>query len=210
MIRAVLFDIDGTLLNTTELIFQAYEHSLKTHGHKIVERNIMAKSIGKSLEDCYLDFAPKGDPVLLSKTHNEFQIKNPHLAEVFPDTFRILKKLKKMGFKMAGITNRGKESGILSIKHTGLDKLLDFVLYREDVKKLKPNPEPVLQALKKLKIQKDEAIMVGDSFIDIECGKNAGVKTVGVTYGFGGEHVKKFSPDFAVDNLSQLPEILLS
>jgi pyrophosphatase PpaX len=144
--KGILFDIDGTLLNTTELIYQAFEHSLKAHGHKVLERNLMARSMGKSLEDCYLDFAPSGDILVLSQTHNQFQLKNPHLAKVFPDTIKTLKKLKALGIKVAGITNRWKSSG---------------------------------------------------------------VKTAGVTYGFGGKHVKKFSPDFVIDSISGLPEILI-
>lgn len=207
--KAILFDIDGTLLNTTELIYQAFEHSLKKYGHPVLKRSKMAESIGKSLEDCYLDFAPNGDIKLLSKFHNEFQLQNPQLAEVFPDTIPTLEKLRNLGFKMAGITNRWKSSGILSVKHTGLDKYLEFVLYRDNVPKLKPNPEPIFLALEKLGIEKDKAVMVGDSEVDILCGKNAGVKTVGVTYGFGGEHVRNFSPDSTIDSLSELPEILI-
>lgn len=207
-LKAVLFDVDGTLLNTTELIYQAFEHSLKTHGHKVLGREEMAATIGNSLEDCYLDFAPNGDPVLLSKTHNEFQLKNTDLAIAFPDTIETLGKLKEMGFKMAGITNRWKSSGVLSVKHTGIDKYLEFVLYRDDVRKLKPDPEPIKKALKNLGLKKDQAIMIGDSNVDVLCGKNAGVETIGVTFGFGGEQIKNFSPDFIIDKLSELPEIL--
>lgn len=154
MIKVVLFDIDGTLLNTTELIYQAFEHSLKTHGHKVLSREKMAITIGKSLEDCYLDFAPNGDPILLSKTHNEFQLKNTHLAITFPDTIETLGKLKDLGLKMAGITNRWKSNGILSVKHTGIDKFLEFVWFRDDVKKLKPDREPIKKALKVLGYKK--------------------------------------------------------
>jgi pyrophosphatase PpaX len=209
MIKAVLFDIDGTLLNTKELIYQAFEHSLKTHGHKVVNRNVMSGSIGKSLEDCYLDFAPNGDIKLLSKTHNEFQLKNPDLAVPFPETLKSLETLKGLDFKMAGITNRWKSSGSLSVKLTGIDKYLKFVLFRDDVKKHKPDPEPVFKALEKLKCKPENAVMVGDSEVDILCGRNAGVKTVGVTFGFIGEKIRNFEPDFLVDNLSELPEILI-
>lgn len=209
MIKAVLFDIDGTLLNTAELIYQAFEHSLKINGQKVLARRKMAASIGKSLEDCYLDFAPNGDPIVLSKTHNEFQLKNPHLAALFPDTLKTLERLKNLGFKMAGITNRWKSSGELSVKHAGLDKYLDFVLFRDDVKKLKPDPQPVFQALEKLKIKKEEAVLAGDSEVDILCGRNAGIKTVGVTFGFLGEKIRNSSPDYVIDSLSELPEILI-
>lgn len=209
MIKTVLFDIDGTLLNTAELIYQAFEHSLKINGQKVLARRKMAVSIGKSLEDCYLDFAPNGNPVVLSKNHNEFQLKNSHLAELFPDTLKTLEQLKHLGFKMAGITNRWKSSGKLSVKHTGLDKYLDFVLFRDDVEKLKPDPQPVFQALEKLKIKKEEAVLAGDSEVDILCGRNAGIKTVGVTFGFLGEKIRNSSPDYVIDSLSELPEILI-
>lgn len=209
MIKAILFDIDGTLLDTSELLYQAFEYAIKSQGLVPPSREEMSKVIGVSLEKCYLAFAPLGNNALLCKAHNEFQLENPHLSKLFPETVPVLIKLKEMGLKLVGITNRWKSTAEVSIKRAKLDKYLDFVNYRDGFKNIKPDPEMLLHAIQKLGMNKDEAVMVGDTAIDIEAARGAGIKSVGVTYGFLGQEIAKEKPDFVIDNLSQLLKILL-
>lgn len=208
MIKAILFDIDGTLLDTTELLYQAFEYAIKSQNLKPPSRKEMSKVIGVSLENCYLAFAPSGDNQLLCKTHNEFQIKNPHLSKLFPKTTESLKKLKRKGIKLAGITNRWRSTAEVSIKRSNLDQYLEFINYRDGFTNIKPDPEMLHHAMEKLGVSKDEAIMVGDTAIDIKAAKDAGIKSVGVTYGFLGKDISKEEPDFLIDELSELPDLL--
>lgn len=208
MIKAVLFDIDGTLLDTTELLYQAFEYSIKSQGLVPPSREKMAKVIGVSLEKCYLAFAPAGDNALLCKTHNQFQLENPELAKTFPNTIKILKKLKELGIKTAGITNRWESTAKVSAERTGILKYLEFINYRDGFEKIKPDPEMLLDAIRKLEVKKDEVLMVGDTAIDIEAGKAADVETVGVTFGFLGEEIKELNPDFIIDDLEEILEII--
>ena len=83
--KAILFDIDGTLLDTTEFILQAFEHTLKKHGYEIPARTEIKKRVGGSLKHTYESFAPGGDFDMLHKSHSTFQKSNPHLAQLFPE-----------------------------------------------------------------------------------------------------------------------------
>ena len=126
MIKAVLFDIDGTLLDTSELLYQAFEYAIKSQGLVPPSREKMSKVIGVSLEKCYLSFAPAGDNKKLCKLHNEFQLENPHLSKLFPQTIEVLKALKEKGIKTTGITNRWESTAGISVKRAGLLKYLLF------------------------------------------------------------------------------------
>lgn len=206
--QAILFDIDGTLLDTTELLYQAFEYAIKSQNLKPSSRKEMSKVIGVSLEKCYLAFAPSGDNQLLCKTHNEFQIKNPYLSKLFPKTTETLKKLKRKGIKLAGITNRWKRTAEVSIKRSKLNQYLEFVNYRDGFMNIKPNPDMLHDAIKKLGVSKDEVILVGDTAVDIKAAKDAGIKSVGATYGFLGKDIFKEKPDFLINELSELPDLL--
>jgi phosphoglycolate phosphatase-like HAD superfamily hydrolase len=72
-LRAAVFDLDGTVLDTREFIFRAYEHSLGLHGYEVPNRTLIAEQIGKSLPDCYEAFAPEGELAVLCQSHHEFQ-----------------------------------------------------------------------------------------------------------------------------------------
>lgn len=206
--KAVLFDLDGTIIDTTEFIFQAYEHTLKTHGFKVTKREILSPHIGRGLAIIYNEIAPGGDTEVLIETHKTFQAKNLHLVNNFQNTAEILKILKRKKIKIGIVTSRLKNTKA-TLAAAGLKvNLFDVIITADEVKNTKPHPEGVLLALKKLKIKPSNAILVGDAIHDIEMGKNAGVKTVGVTYGFGGEGVRDAKPDFIIDDLRELPKVL--
>lgn len=208
MIRAILFDIDGTLLDTTELLYQAFEHSIKSQGLVPPTRDEMSKVIGVSLEKCYLAFASSGDNALFCKIHNQFQLENPQLAKSFPNTIKVLKKLKELGVRSVGITNRWASTAKVSAERTGILEYLEFINYRDGFEKIKPDPDMLVDAINKLGVKKDEVLMVGDTAIDIEAAKAADMESVGVTYGFLGEEIKDLNPDFIIDDLDELIEIV--
>lgn len=83
-VRAVLFDVDGTLLDTTEFIYGGFDHTLAAHGHPSMERVRYARVMGKPLEICYAELAPGCDSVLLCETHRTWQAGNLHLSTPYP------------------------------------------------------------------------------------------------------------------------------
>ena len=208
MVRSVLFDVDGTLLDTNEYIYQAFEHTLNTYGAP-TSRETMKVHMGKLLHHMYEIFAPSHNAESLAQTHREFQEKNTYLATVFPHVIETLEKLRASNIKIAAVTTRSRESCIATLDHTGLHQLLDVVVTGDDVQKHKPDPEPLNKALAALGARASEAFMVGDTSIDVFAGKNAGVKTIAVTYGFHAETVANSNPDHVVASIREILPLVL-
>ncbi len=208
MFKAVLFDLDGTLADTTEYILQAFDHVLKLNGVASVDHATMKKLIGIPLRDCYQVLAPGLNYEELRDAHTQFQLENVQLIKLFPASLSILKSLRETGFKTGLVTTRGPKTLHCVLEQSGLDKLLDVVVGEADVQQQKPHPEALLLALSKLGVEPPNAVMVGDSEADIRGGQNAGMKTIGVTFGPNGHHVREFQPDWVVDEMRLILEII--
>lgn len=203
-VRAVLFDVDGTLLDTTEFIYGGFDYTLAAHGHPRVERAHYARVMGKPLEVCYGELAPGCDPALLCETHRTWQAGNLHLSTAFPEALHVLRTLQAAGLRLAAITSRSRRTSVQTIERAGLAAYLDLVLSFEDVTAIKPDPAPLLLALERLGVPPAAALMVGDTDADILAGRAAGVRTVGVTYGFHGPDILTHAPDLTIDILADL------
>lgn len=207
-LKAVFFDVDGTLLDTTEFIYQAFEHSLEQHGHEILERDDMKKMMGYSLEDCYRNFISEDTVEHLVETHRSFQMENYELSEPYPHTHKTLEALHKKGFQIAAITSRSRYSAEETLEAAEIIPYINYFIGFEDVVNPKPDPEPIQKALNFFSLQPQEALMVGDSDVDVFAGKAAETGTVGVTYGFHGEAIIDTEPDYVIDDIQEILEIV--
>ncbi|MBI2017702.1 HAD-IA family hydrolase [Candidatus Daviesbacteria bacterium] len=207
MKQAVLFDIDGTLLNTWDYVMKAFMYTLLAHGIDKTEKEI-SSVFGKTLKECYEILAPGSDPLILCKLHDEYQTENPHLVKPFPGLKLVLDQLRTAKFSIAAVTNRSKNTLYHSLKGAQIYDYFDVILAVEDVKNPKPHPEHALTALKQLNINPKRAYIVGDTEVDVTLGKNARIKTVAVTYGFGGKNMAHAGADFVIDDLGDLMKII--
>lgn len=208
--EAILFDIDGTLLNTKELVYQAYEYTFQLHNLSAIPRDELGKMIGKPLENIYKHFAPSYDTSSLCEIHRTFQINNLYLSVPFPNTKDTLNKIKEAGIKIAAITSRSQRTSIRTLELASIKDKIDVVISGEDGGKHKPDPESLLRALKQLGVKPEKAAMVGDTDVDILAGKNAKTKTIGVTYGFHGKRIVKSNPDYVIDDIAEIIPIILA
>lgn len=209
MIKAAIFDVDGTLLDTTEFIYQAFEHAFKTHKVDSITREHVKKFMGKPLTEIYQILAPSMDSTILADSHRSFQKENLHLSKPYLKVEETLEKLKQAGIKMAVITSRSNISSVHTLDLAGISHYFEIIISSEDVKKLKPDPESIFKVLKVLQIKPEEAVMIGDTYADVQAGKNAGTKTIAVSYGFHGEEVKKHNPDYMVYSFIEILPIIL-
>lgn len=202
--KAVLFDVDGTLLDTTEFIFQAFEFVLNRYGYPHKSRKEFARLVGKPLDYNYSVLAPGSDVELLSRTHREFQLEHLYLAKTYPTTVETLEVLREANLKIAAVTTRARISTVETLELCDIAKYMDYVIAFEDVINVKPDPEPIFKTLDYLGIKPHNAIMAGDSDVDIIAGKNAGTKTIGATYGFHGTRIANSNPDYLIDRIEEV------
>jgi len=209
-IRAILFDVDGTLLNTSEYIYQSFEQTFRVNGFPALTRAEISRVIGLPLKDCYRVLTgEEGDTIeRLASAHHAFQLEHSGLSIPFPHVPETLARLKEMGFKLAAVTNRRSKTAGQTLSGAGLDQFLETVVCMDQVEKPKPDPEHLLKALEIIGESPTHAVIVGDSHIDIEAGKNTGTKTVFVTYGFHASLPATLVPDATIGDIRELPSFL--
>lgn len=207
--KAALFDIDGTLLNTDQFIFQAFRHSLKSHASRDASWEEVSRVLGRPLAECYAIIEPSQDSEKLAQTHRSFQLDNLHLAVPFGGTTGVLKLLSEAGVKIAAVTTRHNDTLHKTLDLAGILSYFNAIVSADDVVRHKPHPEPVQKALELLSVSPRDAIMIGDSELDVLAGRQAGTKTIGVTYGFQGEKVRESNPDYVVSDIREVVALIL-
>jgi HAD superfamily hydrolase (TIGR01549 family) len=212
-ITAAVFDVDGMLLDTREFIFQAYESTLQKYGHDVPDRQTMSKQIGRSLQDCYVAFAPNGDITALCKDHDAFQ-NTPEkigLITAYPGVHEMLQTLKDKGIKLAVFSSR-KLTLVSSLQQAGIADFFEVIVQGDEVTHHKPHPEGLFKALAGLEVKPANAAMIGDAAVDILAGKAAKVaKTIGITHGFGtSEELEGAKPDHIVASAAEVTPLLLA
>jgi len=206
-IKTILFDIDGTILDTTEFILQASEHSLAANGYPARTRAEIAAHVGESFDDFYGALAQtrlRENLDSLQKAHRDFQKANFNLSKLYPAARETLEELSRRGYKLGAVTSRSKITSLQTLSEAGVSHLFAAVISAEDAADIKPSPVPLLKALDDLGGRPEEAAMVGDSHLDIAAGKAAGLKTVRATYGFHSNSLHEPEPDYFVDDIGAL------
>lgn len=209
-VQAVVFDIDGTLLDTREFIFQAYEHAIAKNGYPVPDRALIAEQIGHRIEECYAALVPDADPETLIADHIAFQMGKIDLIFPFDGAVTLVAQLRKMELKIILWTSR-RAHVITALERSGFTQdSFDAVVDATMVDVGKPDPQGLLFGLGIAGIEPAHAVMVGDAPVDIDAGKRAGVAaTIGITHGFGSrDQLLVAKPDYIVDSLPELAPII--
>ncbi len=179
MIDTILFDFDGTLMDTTDVIMGSWQHTFMTLTGREGDVEKIYRTFGEILEDSMAKMFPDYDTDEAVEIYRSYHRKNfGDRIKVFPGMKQLLADLKSKGVKTAVVTSRAKVTTIEGLEHYGLFEYIDALVTCDDTDKHKPDPEPVNIALKKLSSKPENALMIGDSKFDIMCARNAGVKSV--------------------------------
>ncbi|MBQ8008920.1 MAG: HAD-IA family hydrolase [Bacteroidaceae bacterium] len=182
-----LFDFDLTLANSSRGIVMCFTHVLQRHGYTEVTELQIKRTIGKTLEESFTLLTGVNDTAQLAAWKKEYTQEadiymNDNTA-LFPETVSVLTKLKEQGAKLAIISTKYRYRIQAVIDKHFPKGFIDVIIGGEDVKAAKPDPQGVKAALKKLKATKELALYVGDSTVDAETARNAGIDFCGVLNG---------------------------
>jgi pyrophosphatase PpaX len=208
-INTLLFDLDGTLIDTNELIISTYLHTLEKYYPGKFTREDVLPFLGPTLHEVFGEMDPDRveEMVLEYRTYN--LANHDALVKEFAGVMETIETLKKKGYKLAIVTTKREDVAFKGLRLMKLDSYFDVMIAYDHVKKVKPDPEPIFLALEKLGSKPEEALMVGDNFHDVLAGKNAGTKTAGVAWSIKGrEYLAKYEPDFMLENMTDLLTIL--
>ncbi len=208
MITTFLFDVDGTLLDTREFIFRATEYALNKHNYPIPDRSVIAPLVGRDFDAFYHTLTGDRSRVKgLQESHRGFQFANMDLSLPYSDVIDTLKILKEKGYQLGAVTSRSRKTSLASLEVSGLLPFFDVVVSAEDAHELKPDPAPVLLALEKLGACPENAVMVGDSWLDVQAGIDAGTKTVRVLTGFHLDRVDEPRADYTIEDFGGVQDL---
>ncbi|MBI3588354.1 HAD family hydrolase [Candidatus Micrarchaeota archaeon] len=203
--KAVLFDFDGTLVETHGLILASYNHALTANGKPAVDMSFLSKWAGVPLRDVFTKMgytAQENDAILAS--YKEFQKGNLHLTRAFPGTKETLEELKQKKIKVGIVTARYAASTKLMLEHTGLGHFIKEIIAPDNFSKNKPSPEPFLECARLIGVNAKDCLVVGDGCADIVGGHDAGMKTALAEYGYGAAHGCHQKPDFKLKKVADV------
>lgn len=207
---ALLFDLDGTLIDSIELILSSMEHAFSGR-EKQPNRAEWVAGIGTPLRAQLSPWcSSETDMEAVISRYRDYQ--NEHLEQLtvpYPGLLRVLTWAREYGCPIALVTSKGRTMTTRSLEHVGISALFDTVVTAEDTTAHKPRPEPVWLALERLSAASQHALFVGDSPHDMYAGRSAGVKTAAALWGpFSKEMLLPATPDYWLTSLSELPEII--
>lgn len=210
-LTAVLFDFDGTLVDTTELIHQSMRHATSTVLGREYPRETLLNGVGRPLPEQMKTFDPERADELLEvyRCHNEAH--HDDLVQEFPGVEAALRRLQEAGLELAVVTSKRRVSVDQALESfPGLGRVVDRFVTMEDTTEHKPHPEPLLKGMEILGATREEAAYVGDSPYDIAAAQAAGLTSVGISWGaFPHESLREANPDYLLRDMDGVAETLL-
>lgn len=210
VVKAVIFDLDGTLLLHKLELYEARREFLKRLEEELQINtdpflDLPAAHILNELseEDRIIAFR------ILGEVFEPFEMSAAEIAELREGVREALEFLKSHGIKLAIATNNSRESVRLCLKKVMIDSCFDVIVTRDDVADLKPNGKMILEAVRRLGLKVDEVVHVGDTAHDILAAREAGVTSIAVT---GGAHDRRLlessNPDYIVNNFTEVLRVI--
>lgn len=213
-VKLIIFDLDGTLVDSSVDITNALNYAIKPYDIRPLTVNDTIKMVGEGITRLIekLIDSSWGDSI---KTHDRERFKSvlterflehytQHIIDYTREYHGVRETLEKLsGFKKAVISNKRESLSRMTLDGLGLSGFFDFIVGSDTTPEKKPSPVPVLRALSELNVKAEETVIVGDSNLDIEAGKAAGVTTIAVTYGYRPVELLKHA-DYIIDELTDL------
>ncbi len=210
-ITTVLFDLDGTLIDSIRLIIDSYHHTLATHGLPPRSDDEWLAGIGTPLTVQFSQWAKNPERMVeLVATYREYNLAH-HDSRVsaYPGVVEVIHLLKKRELRLGVVTSKNVAGARRGLRLIGIEETMEVVVGADDVQNPKPHPEPIHLAMDRLGVTAESTIYVGDSLHDMHSGRAAGVRTGAVLWGpFGREHLDPAGPDYWLERPEQIVELL--
>lgn len=214
-IKLIIFDFDGTLADTYELIIRTNQEAMRQMNYPVRDEDAIRATIGLPLEagirTLYPDLPDEALPQWCTTYRRVFDVfKTQYLPVLFPEVKETLEWLHGKGYVLTVASSRQSVSLNAFLGNLGVLPCFRYVIGADNVAKAKPDPEPVLQTLRDLGFRAGETLVVGDMPVDIFMGARAGAKTVGVTYGNSNRvQLQEAGADYVLDRFSGLKDLFL-
>lgn len=210
-IKGVLFDLDGTLINTTPLILQSFRHTFKEFNLPVPADRELVAGFGLPLRTAAKAYMPdEMIETFCSAYSNYHREHHDELIRPFEGINEALAEIAGRGIKMAVVTSKKRPMALRGLACYGLDQYIQTVVTCQDCEEHKPMPGPSLLALKQLGLDGSDCIGVGDSPFDLQSAKGAGCLTAAVRYtSFDWNFIlNEGKPDYVLNTMKDLVKLI--
>ena len=207
---AILFHLDGTLIDSIELMLSSARHTFEEWRVRPTDEE-WVRGIGTPLVQQLRAFAANDDEVaMLLERYRRYQHEHhDRLTRCYTDVPEVIAALSDRGHRLAVVTSKASLIAHQSLEFVGLDHFFPVVVGYDDSPRHKPDPEPVRVALSRLGVSPDNAVFVGDSPHDVLAGNAADVTTIAALWGpFDRETLAEAQPDHFIECMADLPGVL--
>lgn len=205
-----LFDLDGTLIDSIELILRSYRHTMRTHRGAEPPDAVWMEGLGTPLRVQFRRWTDDEDEIqAMVETYREYNLAHhDEMVRPYDGVVGEVRRLHQAGKILGLVTSKMRGGAMKGLRLAGLEDAFSVVVGSDDVANPKPHPEPVQNALRHLGRTPAEAVFIGDSRHDLECGRAAGVTTAAVLWGpFDRSQLQDLEPDYWLEQPRDLARI---
>jgi HAD superfamily hydrolase (TIGR01549 family) len=210
-----IFDIDGTLTSTNQLIFNSFNYIAKKYLNRTFTNDEIISLFGPT-EDVILKewcgdkpASPAGRYEEARKDYYQYYSDHHGIAGLYAGIKEILRHLKDKGYPIGIFTGKGRTASLITLEKLGVDQYFDLIVTGDDVENHKPSPEGIQKFINHFGLIPERVLMIGDSVSDVIASKEAGVKIASVLWdSYGKEEVKALNSDYYFHTVAELKEFV--
>jgi pyrophosphatase PpaX len=209
-LKCIVFDMDGTLTQTNQLIYDSFNYIAQKYQGKTYSVPEITAMFGPPEEGALLTMvSPEQIDEVMKEYLSYYRAHHTELAQIYPGIENILKFLKESGKILALFTGKGTHTATITMQEFHIEKYFDYVVTGNDVVKHKPSSEGLLKIMERFSLKPDELLMVGDGVSDVKAAHEAGVKIAAVVWdSYGKEKVLQMKTDFVFNDTTEFQEWL--
>lgn len=206
MIKAILFDLDGVIVDSLHFHYLAWDKMFKERGGKISKRTVLLHEGRNSREILPILIKESGIDIPKEEQEKFIDEKRAYYRSIanltyYPNAFETIRELKNRGYKLALVTACAKKNMAKSVDEEN-QKLFDVIITGDDIPRAKPNPDPFLTAQKQLGVEVEECIVVENAPLGIESAKNAGMICIAIETTLDKSYLQR--ADFILNSIEEV------
>ena len=204
-----IFDIDGTLTSTNQLIFDSFNFIAKKYLDRTFTNEEIIELFGPTEDVILKEWCGEKFESAKQDYYNYYK-ENHSIAQLYPGIKDILEFLKNKNYSLGIFTGKGRKASMITLKYLGVDKYFDLIVTGDDVNNHKPSAEGILNFVNHFNLTPEKVLMIGDSVSDVKAAKEAGAKIASALWdSYGHKEVKSMGSDYYFDFVEELNEFLV-
>ncbi|MDP2300868.1 MAG: HAD family hydrolase [Ignavibacteria bacterium] len=203
--KGIIFDIDGTLTSTNELIFASFNHITEKYMNKTMTPKEIISLFGPTEDQIIEGWFNENHQEVKDDYYSYYSDNMLDSADLYPGIRELLTFLKSKNVKLSIYTGKGRSAALITLEKLNIDHIFDMIVTGSDVKDHKPSPEGINVFLEKFNLSPDEVLMIGDAPADVIAARRAGVKIASVVWdSYAKEEVLSLGSDYLFESVEEL------